>query len=204
MASPGKALFPFAIFSFSLAQCAGDRHSTEPPVARMAPASGVVEARPLAQGRENELTDRQIAMASDAFHSAAIDQAKLVYPKTKDAAVKKFAQILLAEHTRAKQVETDLFVELRMSPMESPLSTEIGVESGKVLMNLRDASPNDLDDTFVAAQISSHQRFLDALDRELLPNVGEPRLRNVLEAYRPRLELHLEMARGLKQALANP
>jgi putative membrane protein len=204
MGRSGKIAFPLAIFSLALTQCAGDRRSTGTPDARMAPASGAVETRPLAQGRDQELTDRQIAMASDAFHTAAIDQAKLVYPKTKDAAVKKFAQVLLAEHTRAKQVETELFVELRLSPMESPLSTEIGIESGKVLMNLRDASSSRLDDTFVAAQVSSHQRFLDALERELLPNAGEPRLRKVLEAYRPRLELHLEMARGLQQALEHP
>jgi putative membrane protein len=208
MALSGKILFPLAIFSVSLTQCAGDRRSADGPDAQknagMLPASGLAEARPVAQGREDKLTDRQIAMVSDAFHTAAIDQAKVAYPQTKDAAVKKFAQTLLAEHTRAKQEETELFVELRLSPMESPLSTEIGVESGKVLFNLREASARELDDAYVAAQISSHQRFLDALERELLPNAGEPRLRRVLEAYRPRLELHLEMARGLKQALESP
>ena len=174
----------------------------------MVPASRVEE--PPSVGRSSEppgttLTDRQIAMVSDAFHTATLDQAKIVYPKTQDAAVKRFAQTLLADHARAKQTETDTFVELRLSPMENPLATEIGVESGKVLFALRDASsPDALDKLFVVAQVASHQRFLDALDTELLPNAQEPRLRGMLEAFRPRVELHLEMARGLQQVLDNP
>jgi putative membrane protein len=183
----------------------GQRGTRDP---QMVPASGVDPAPSAgrsAERRGTELSDQQIAMASDAFHTAALDQAKVVYPKTKDAAVKRFAQTLLADHARAKQDETDAYVELRLSPMESPLSTEIGVESGKVLFALRDASsPDEVDKLFVAAQLAAHQKFLDALDTELLPNAHEPRLRGMLETFRPRVELHLEMARGLKQALDNP
>jgi len=144
-------------------------------------------------------------MVSDAFHTAALDQARIVYPKTQDAAVKRFAQTLLADHARAKQEETETFVELRLSPTENPLSTEIGIESGKTLFALREtSSPDALDKIFVAAQVAAHEKFLHALDTEMLPNAQEPRLRGVLEAFRPRAELHLEMARGLKQVLDNP
>jgi putative membrane protein len=204
-----SAVFSSLIFSVALTHCAsegqGQRGARD---ARMVPASrveGPPEVGRSEERRDGVLTDQQIAMVSDAFHSAALDQAKLVYPKTKDAAVKRFAQTLLADHGRAKQEETDAFVELRLSPMESPLSSEIGVASGKVLFALRDASSTDtLDKTFVAGQVDANQRFLDALDQKLLPNAGEPRLKDMLEAFRPRVELHLEMARGLEQALANP
>lgn len=206
MALSRKVLFPIALFPIVLTQCASEEAALKTPADQraMVPASGEAEPRPLVQGREEHEVDRQIAMASDAFHSAAVDQAKIAYPKTKDAAVKRFAQTMLAEHGRAKQEETKLFVELRLSPMESPLSTEIGVESGKVLGSLSDASSREFDATYVAAQVSLHQRFLDALDRELVPAAGHPRLRKALEAMRPRVELHLDTARSLQQALANP
>jgi putative membrane protein len=210
MAFSRRILPPLALFSLALTQCASEETAppkmpVEPrPTDAMVPASGEAEARPLVREQGEYDVDRQIAMASDAFHTAAIDQAKLAYPKTKDAAVKRFAQTMLAEHGRAKQEETELFVELRLSPMESALSTEIGVESGKVLVSLSEASSQEFDDTYVAAQISLHQRFLNALDRDLLPAAGHPRLRKALEAMRPRIELHLDTAQSLQQALANP
>jgi predicted outer membrane protein len=209
MASFHRAVFPFLVLSSLLTQCAsegkGQRGTRD---ATMVPASRVEE--PPSVGRSSEpagtkLTDQQIAMVSDAFHTATLDQAKVVYPKTQDAAVKRFAQTLLAEHGRAKQAETDTFVELRLSPTESPLATEMGIESGKALASLRESgSPDALDKLFVAAQVDAHQKFLQALDSELLPNAREPRLRALLEAFRPRVELHLEMARGLQQVLDNP
>jgi len=143
-------------------------------------------------------------MVMDAFHGAMLDQAKLAYPKTKDPGVKRYAQTLLADHGRAKQEQTDVFVELRLSPRESPISTELGVESGKVLFALGDAKDSELDAAFLAAQVGQNQRFLDILERELVPNATLPRLRQLLEAQKPRVELHLEMARGLQQALDNP
>ena len=209
MASFRNAAFPFLVLPCLLTHCAsegkGQRGTRD---ATMVPASRVEE--PPSVGRSSEppgtaLADQQIAMVSDAFHTATLDQAKIIYAKTQDAAVKRFAQTLLADHARAKQAETDTAVELRLSPVESPLSTQIGIESGKVLFALRQSSsPDELDKIFVRAQVASHQTFLHALDTELLPSAQEPRLKGMLEAFRPRVELHLEMARGLQQVLDNP
>ena len=202
-----SAAFPLVILSLSLTQCASDDHGQRGARdARMVPASRVDESIEVGRNAtpRTELNDQQIAMVSETFHSAVLDQAKMVYPKTEDAAVKRFAQTLLADHGRAKQEETDRFVELRLSPMESPLSTEFGVESGKVLFAIRDARGDDLDQRFIAAQIGQDQRYLDLLEQQLIPNASDPSLRRMLDAFRPRVELHLEMARGIQQALSNP
>jgi len=202
-----SAAFPSMILATALTQCASDDHGPRRARdARMVPASRVDDSLELGRSATPRaaLNDQQIAMVSEAFHSAMLDQAKVVYPKTEDAAVKRFAQTLLADHGRAKQEETDRFVELRLSPMESPLSSELGVESGKVLFSLRDAEGDDLDHRFIAAQVGQNQRYLDLLDQQLLPNASEPSLRQMLDAFRPRVELHLEMARGIQQALSNP
>jgi putative membrane protein len=196
------------VLALALVQCASEGHGHEGAKdARLRPASRVDESLEVgrsATGSAAQLSDQQIAMVSDAFHSAVLDQAKLVYPKTKDAAVKRFAQTLLADHARARQEETEGFVELRLSPAESPESSELGVESGKVLFALRDARDDELDRKFVAAQVEQNRRFLALLEQKLVPNASELRVRQMLESFRTRVELHLEMALGIQRVFENP
>lgn len=198
--------FSVAMLALALTHCGEKQPAHGSTDVRMAPASRVVEhdGRGNPVPASNELDDRQIAMALDAFHSAVLDQARTVFPKTKDDAVKRFAQTLLAEHQRAKQEDMSLFVELRLGRKESSLATDIGVESGKTLFAMREAEGARLDRVFVAAQVALQDGFLRALDDRLIRSAGEPRLKKRLEELRPHVELHLEMARGLERALNSP
>jgi putative membrane protein len=149
------------------------------------------------------LNDSQIAMASDAGHNAAIDQARIAFTKTKNQRVRKFAQMALADHGKAKEELTALLVELRVAPQESDLSTQIGVASGQALFSMREATTNDFDRKYIAAQVAAHENFMSALDERLIPNAGNARLKELLMQFRAREKAHLDEVREIKEELGS-
>ena len=182
----------------------GPQHEAEP---FMVPASRVEAPNEASRERPGALSDAQIGMASDVAHTAAIDQSRIAFAKATDPRVKEFAKKMLAEHTKAKQEETAIRVEARLSPEESPLSTELGVDAGRALFALRETGDGTLDRTYIEAQVSLHERYLSALDEQLIPNARDSRLERALRDARQRVKEHLDEARELERSIvdeANP
>jgi putative membrane protein len=178
----------------------GPQNEAEP---FMVPASRVEAPNEATRVRATALRDAQIGMASDVAHTAAIDQSRIAFAKATDPRVKEFAKKMLAEHTKAKQEETAILVEARMSTEESPLSTEFGVDAGRALFALRDAGEGTLDRTYIEAQVSLHDRYLRALDEQLIPDARDSRLEEALRNARQRVKKHLDDARELERTLVS-
>lgn len=196
--------------SFGLLQCGGNQREPMEADRRhgasdfMVPASRVDESRGAEQGRteETNFSDGQIAMTSDAAHNAAIDAARVAYAKTENERVKAFAQMMLADHGKAKQEETALLVERRIAPEESELSTRIGVASGQTLFAMRETGSGPIDRTYIDSQLASHEDFLKMLDDRLIPNANDPELKRLLQSFRERVKVHIEEAREIKEEFA--
>jgi putative membrane protein len=192
---------------FVLAHCANDgRQPSRGPENEvepfMAPASRVEAPNEPSRVRAAPLTDGQVGMASDVAHTAAIDQSRIAFAKATDPRVKEFAKKMLAEHGKAKQEENAILVEARLSPEESPLSTEIGVDAGRALFALREeGSAGPIDRTYVEGQIALHEKYLAALDEQLIPNARDSRLEQALRNTRQRVKAHLDEVRALERTL---
>jgi putative membrane protein len=207
MARYKSALFLLAA-PFVLAHCAnggrtpprGPQNETEP---FMVPASRVEGPDEPSRNRTPALSDAQIGMVSDVAHTAAIDQSRIAFAKAKDPRVKEFAKKMLAEHGKAKQAEQAVLVEARLSPEASPLSTEFGVDAGRALFALREAGEGPIDRTYIDAQLSLHEKYLAALDEQLIPNARDSRLEQALRNTRQRVGAHLDEARELERSFAN-
>jgi putative membrane protein len=189
-----------------LAHCANDgRQSPRGPQNEaepfMVPASRVETPDEAQRTRASKLGDPQIGMASDVAHTAAIDQSRIAFSKANDPRVKEFARKMLAEHGKAKQQEQAVLVEARLSPEESPLSTEFGVDAGRALFAMREAGDGPIDRTYVDAQLSLHEKYLAALDEQLIPNARDPRLKETLRNTRQRVKAHLDEVRELERTI---
>jgi len=206
-----KSTILLAALPLVLAQCANGNRQTRGPENEiepfMVPASRGDEPRPVAktpaEERDSALNDGQVAMASDVAHNMAIEQARIVYAKTKDPRVKEYAQTILADHGRAQQRETAIVLELRASPEESDLSTELGIEAGKTLYELRDSGTGPVDRTYMESQVMVQEKLLKVLSEKLIPSASNADLKRELEAFRTRVKVHLGRAREIKQALEN-
>jgi predicted outer membrane protein len=110
---------------------------------------------------------------------------------------------MLAEHSKAKQEEMAIVVDRKLSPEESPLSTELGVEAGRVLFSLREAGEGPIDRTYIDGQLALHERYLAALDEQLIPNARDSELEQALRNTRQRVKAHLDEVRELEMTLEN-
>jgi putative membrane protein len=143
------------------------------------------------------LSDGQIAAITDAANSAEIAQAKVAQAKSKDPAVKKFAAMMITHHGEAKQKQA----KLKLKTEESGISTALQADAGATLNALNTDSSKDFDKTYVAAQVTEHQKVLDTINDKLLPNAKDAALKAYLEDIKPTVEQHLKQAKQLQESL---
>jgi len=143
------------------------------------------------------LSDGQIAAITDAVHASEIEQAQLAQSKSKDPHVLSFASMMINHHTQARQREQALGMSTAASPMLQTLSSQ----ARQTTATLRDKSGKDFDRAYLQAQVEQHQKVLDTIDRQLMPNAKNPQLRSHLQSMRPTIQQHLQAARDAQQAL---
>lgn len=217
---PGLAAFVAAALLSGIAfvHCGGDQKTAESPAevmpsaeppqpaeaeaatTRAAPsasASAYVDPPPPPAPKVEPLTDEQIAAITDAANTAEIAQAKLAQTKSKDAAIKQFATMMISHHGEAKQKQA----KLQLKPAESGISTAMQVDADSTMNALKAGNGKDFDQAYVTAQVDGHQKVLDTINDKLLPNVKSPELKAYLEELKPRVEAHLKQAKVLQQSL---
>lgn len=168
-----------------------------PPEAAPAPTAAATTAPNTTQPAA--LNDPQIAAIADAVNSAEIEQGKLARLKSKDTAVQKFAARMIAAHEEAeKNLE-----KLKLPTAESALGNTLGTESTSAMNSLKESDGSDFDKVYISAQVDQHQKFLDALNDQLLPNVKNPDLKAYLDMIQPHVTRHLKDAREIQQAIGS-
>ncbi len=188
--------------------------TTEPSQSgEMTPASGMQDTSPSATESERKegaapqpaktaaLTDEQIAAVTDAANGAEIDAAKLAVGKTKNARVRKFAQMMIDDHKKAKQDQTKLMTKLGMTTSSSQKLEQFKTSAADTDRTLRAATADTFDKVYIDLQVADHQMVLDALDRDFIPNAQNPELKQALEDFRPKVAHHLDEALEIQKAL---
>ena len=159
-------------------------------------ANAQAQAATPAAPKVDPLTDEQIAAITDAANSAEIAQAKLAQSKSKDAAVKQFAAMMISHHGEAKQKQA----KLKLKPAESGVSTAMQVDADATMNALKADNGKDFDQAYITAQVTGHQKVLDTINDKLLPNAKSPELKAYLEEIKPRVEDHLKQAKQLQES----
>ncbi len=175
---------------------------TNPPMAGTERGPGgpvvvVVEPPPL------PYSDGQIASITDAANTAEVEQGTLAQSKAKDARVKKFAAMMIVDHSQAKKQQADLIQRLGITAIETKKSAALAEESNRTLESLRGLSRNEFDRAYIDVQVDAHQKVLDSFDNELIPNAKNAEFKAALVEFRPRVEAHLSEAQDIQQSLAS-
>jgi putative membrane protein len=143
------------------------------------------------------LTDEQIVAIANAANTGEIEEAKVAQQRAKNAAVKQFASMMVQHHSQAKQKDAALASKLKLKAEESPKSEAMTSEAKMAIEALKSVDVAAFDRAYIAAQIDAHQKVLDALDSQLIPGAKSPELRAELQAFRPRVESHLTLAKTI-------
>jgi putative membrane protein len=209
-------------------QCGGDAREPEtammpageaPPETNMAPASDTAAApspapaTPAAEAQPAPadppaaapaaLTDEQIAAVTDAANDGEVQQAKLAQNNAKNARVKKFAAMMIQDHTQAKQKQKKLLTKLNVVPADNALATELKTGSTQKIDELKTLKAADFDRSYMDAQVDAHQKVLEAFDTRLIPNAKNAEFKALLSEIRPKIAAHLEEAKSIQEALRN-
>lgn len=148
------------------------------------------------------LRDGQILKIADLAHSGEIEQAKLAQTKASDPQVKKFAAMMVKDHTKAKQQGMQFSKTAKVEQEDSAAANDLQTKAEQTLTRLKATDATSFDSAYMTAQIEQHQAVLDMLNKSLIPSATNPKLKSELEATRTTVQQHLGHAQQIQQTLA--
>jgi putative membrane protein len=153
------------------------------------------------QAANEKPTDPQIAAIVVAANQVDIDAGKLAQSKTKDPAVKGFAQQMITDHTGVNKSATDLVKKLNVKPEPNDSSKGLIADGQKKQKELKKLNGAEFDKAYVDHEVAYHQSVLDTIDKTLIPNAQNAELKDLITKVRPNIAAHLEHAKQLSASL---
>jgi putative membrane protein len=147
------------------------------------------------------VNDAQIASIVVTANQVDIDAGKLAATTTANAEVKKFAQLMVTDHTSVNKQATDLATRLKVAPQDNDTSRSLKDGGDKNLANLKGLKGAAFDKAYVDHEVAYHQAVLDAVDRTLIPGASNADLKALLVKVRPAFVAHLEHAKHVQASL---
>ena len=131
------------------------------------------------------------AAASDRFE---IESSKLAQASGSSAAIKSFAQQMITGHTASTAKLKSTIA--GMSPPLTPDDT-LNAEQQALMAGLQGKTGAELDAAYKEAQVTAHQKTLDALNA-YASGGDNPKLVELAKGMIPTVTAHLNLAKGLK------
>jgi len=147
------------------------------------------------------MNDAQLLQVTHFANSGEIAQAKLAKDKSKNADVKKLAQMMIDQHTDADKKGDDLAKKESLTLADSPISTDLKNTADNFTNDMATKTGSDFDKSYVDAQVKEHQSVLDILDTKLIPNAHDADVKKYLQDVRKAVAMHLDHAKDLQTEL---
>ena len=147
------------------------------------------------------ITDAQIASIVVTANQVDIDAGKLASTRASNENVRKFAQLMVTDHTGVNKAAVDLATRLKVTPQDNPTSQALAAGGEKNLATLKALSGAAFDKAYVDHEVAYHQQVLDALDKTLIPGAANGELKALLVKVRPAFKAHLDHAKSLQASL---
>jgi putative membrane protein len=154
-------------------------------------------------GEQGPLTDGQIAGVRKAMDESQIQQARLAEERSANSRVRDFAAELVAEHSNAKERQTELLDRFGMISIESRNSTAVEGQGARSLASLRAAKDADFDHAFLDVEVDEQQKMLDTIDHLLIPNAQNEALKAELLDLVSRVSSKVKEAFDIRRSLAS-
>ena len=147
------------------------------------------------------INDAQIASIVVTANQVDIDAGKLAASTSSNAEVKRFAQLMVTDHTSVNKQAVDLATRLKVTPEDNDTSRSLAAGGEKNVATLKGLKGPAFDKAYVEHEVAYHQAVLDAVDKTLIPNARNAELKALLVKVRPAFVTHLEHAKHLAASL---
>lgn len=145
------------------------------------------------------LTDSQVIKVLSTANNGEIKQAKTALPKLKMDEARKYAQMMINDHSANEKKAQALANRLNLTPQTSTLSTALQNDSDKVVAKLSQSSVTDKD--YMMSQVEVHRKVVTMLDKQLIPNAKNIELKNMLTRTRTAVAAHLKKAEQIVEKM---
>ncbi|HEX3770601.1 MAG TPA: DUF4142 domain-containing protein [Polyangiaceae bacterium] len=174
----------------------GDPNQTPPAALSTGNGPSPTEAQPM-------LSDAQILEVTHTANMGEIAQAKMAQLKAKDARVKKFAGMMIKDHTDADAKGMKLAKRDNLTPSTSPTNDALQTDADNNTASLKSLTGTDFDKSYVDIQVKEHQAVLDTIDQKLVPGAQNADVKAYLADVRTAVATHLQHAKDLQDALSS-
>lgn len=158
---------------------------------------------PAAQpAKADKLSDAQILGVTNVANTGEIEQSQVAQARTRSDKVKNFADMMIKDHTAAKNKGLTLAKDLGLTPETSSKGAKVQQDGAEALKTLNDAAASDFDKTFLKTEIDLHQKTVKLLD-QLISDASSPQIKSFLTDMRATVEHHLSMAHSDLGAVTN-
>jgi putative membrane protein len=147
------------------------------------------------QNAHQNLTESQVIKVVSTANNGEIKQARTVLPKLKTEEARKYAQIMINEHSANEKKGQTLASSLKLTPQVSGISTSLQKDSDNVVRKLSNSSTPDKD--YMSSQVDVHRKVLNTIEKQLIPNAKNAELKNMLTQTRTAVAKHLKMAEDI-------
>lgn len=156
---------------------------------------------PLGEAGAQSVSDAQIASIVVTANQVDVDAGTLAHARSTNADVKKFAQLMIDDHTGVNKSATELVTRLRVTPQNNPTSQSLKSQGEKNIAHLRSLKGAAFDKAYVDHEVEYHQQVIDAIDKTLIPDAKNADLKALLVKVRPAFVAHLEHAKQLQSTV---
>ncbi len=148
------------------------------------------------------LTDPQIAAIVVAANQVDIDAGKLAAKKSKNAEVKKFAELMVKDHTAVNKSAVDLVTKLKVTPEETDTSKSLTAGGADNRAKLEKLEGAEFDKAYVDNEVAYHEAVINVLKTQLIPSAQNADLKAALTGVQPAFDAHLAHAKQVQASLA--
>ncbi len=140
-------------------------------------------------------TDPQIVGIVLAADQIDIDYGKIALAKSKNKAVRDFAQRMVTDHSAVQNSVIGLASKLGVTAEDSGISGSLKNGAVDITAKLNTLKGKEFDRFYVDNEVNYHKAVTDAVAGVLIPNAQNAELKSALEGAQPLFLKHLEHAR---------
>lgn len=145
--------------------------------------------------------DSEIVSIMNTANMGEVKAAKAAQGKASSPEVRKFAQMMIADHQNALNETAPVAKKAKIKPLPNMHSRNLKKENRMAMRKMKKLQGNAFDQAYMDSQISMHQNVLGLIDTALLPNAKNPELKALLSKQRTVIDGHLQQARQIRTTL---
>jgi putative membrane protein len=143
-------------------------------------------------------SDAQIVGIVLAADTIDVNYGNIALKRSKNEAVREFAQRMVTDHSAVQQSVIGLATKLGVTAEDSPTSDGLKQGAVDITAKLNSLRGKAFDSFYVDNEVSYHQSVTGAVDSVLIPSARNAELKSALQGAQPLFLRHLEHAKMIQ------